>query len=336
MIERLHYRFAQAVAVAALGMAIPSLSAFAQIAPAHLYYGVGREIGMKVEIPKDRQGDASISLLAVDGKLVASAPVKEGEINLATLFPELWTKKSPDVQFAQLVVGKDPVGPAVVLQPMVAPKPAVSRGGGPPTFVEIPPEQRTYSGIRAYVDKVVVVETTMGEMVFRLRPDAAPNTAWNFRQLVEGGFYTDVIFHRVVAKLPNPPFAPFVIQVGDPTGSGLGGPGYNVDLEDSAAALPHDFGVLSMARSPDANSGGSQVFVCLSREGTAFLDRSYTTFAQAVSGAEVIEKIAAVPVDRTDRPNDPPKIKTAKLVDAPPHGTGPAPVQKAAAAGAPR
>jgi len=173
-----------------------------------------------------------------------------------------------------------------------------------------------YSGIRAYVDRHVVLETTEGDIRFRLRPDAAPNTAFNFRHLVEGGFYTDIIFHRVVATLPNG--APFVIQTGDPSGGGSGGPGYFLDLEETP--LAHDFGVISMARSDDPNSNGSQIFVCLSRAGTAHLDGRYTAFGEAISGAEVIGRIGRVEVGEGARPVAPPLIVSARLVDAPPLG----------------
>ncbi|MBO6513474.1 MAG: peptidylprolyl isomerase, partial [Phycisphaerales bacterium] len=68
------------------------------------------------------------------------------------------------------------------------------------------------------------MKTSMGDIIYRMRPDAAPNTVFNFLHLTEGGFYTNVIFHRIVAKLPNG--NPFVIQVGDLSGTGMGGPGY--------------------------------------------------------------------------------------------------------------
>ncbi|MCB9861278.1 MAG: peptidylprolyl isomerase [Phycisphaeraceae bacterium] len=156
------------------------------------------------------------------------------------------------------------------------------------------------------------MHTSKGDIELRLRPDQAPNTCWNFRHLVEGGFYTDIIFHRIVG--PN-----FVIQAGDPTGMGSGGPGYNFDLEDSK--LPHDFGVLSTARSGDPNSNGSQIFICLSRDGTNFLDGRYTSYGQTVRGFDVIREIAAVPVNN-QRPIDPPVWHSAELIDAPPYGTG--------------
>ncbi|PHQ78224.1 MAG: peptidylprolyl isomerase [Phycisphaera sp.] len=161
--------------------------------------------------------------------------------------------------------------------------------------------------------------TSEGDITFRMRPDEAPNTVWNFLSLGDGGFYTDIAFHRVMPQ--------FVIQAGDPRGEGTGGPGYFLDLEDSK--LLHDFGVLSMARSSDPNSNGSQVFICLSRERTQGLDTRYTGFGQAITGADVIMKIANTPLTserRSETPVNPPLIHTATLVDAAPRGTGAAPV----------
>lgn len=299
----------------------PSLG---QLTPDRLYFGINREIPVVVAIPEGKQGEAVIELLRPQtAEKVATASVLAGKVNLATLFPNLWNTKTPSLLFAQLSVGGEKVGPALVLQPLTNPKNAtLSPGSSKPTFHS---NSDTYAGLRIYVDKDVLLDTDKGPILFRLRPDVAPNTAWNFRHLVDGGFYTDVVFHRIVAKLPNG--MPFVIQVGDPTASGSGGPGYAVDLEQSS--LPHDFGVLSMARSGDPNSNGSQVFICLSREGTSALDGAYTTFAQAIKGADVIQAIASVPTGPEDRPLDPmPRIKTAKLVDAAPFGTGPKPVTR--------
>jgi peptidyl-prolyl cis-trans isomerase B (cyclophilin B) len=188
-----------------------------------------------------------------------------------------------------------------------------------------------YSGIRAYTEKHVVMETDEGTIEFRLRPDEAPNTVWSHMQLVDGGFYTDIIFHRVVPKTNTPQGEhPFVIQAGDPLGQGNGGPGFMIDLEPSQ--LEHAFGVLSMARSGDPNTNGSQFFVCLSRPGTSFLDGRYTAFGEAVKGADVIVKIGATPLANaaSGRPVEPPVIERAYLVDAPPYGEGPDPVERPA------
>lgn len=301
------------VVTAALALAGLAAAAHAQLSPTRLYFGVNREIPIDVKVPEGKEGEAVIDLLRpITAEKAATASVLPGKVNLATLFPNLWNTKTPTLLYAQLSVGGEKIGPALVLQPLVNPKTAQGGGPGAVRFADGP---NVYSGLRIYVDKHAVFETDKGEIEFQLRPDAAPNSAFNFRHLVEGGFYTDIVFHRIVPKLPSG--EPFVIQVGDPTGTGSGGPGYQVDLEQST--LPHDFGVLSNARSGDPNSNGSQVFVCLSRNGTSFLDGNYTSFAQAVRGGDVIRAIAAAPTGPGDKPLDPmPKIKSAKLIDAPP------------------
>ena len=151
---------------------------------------------------------------------------------------------------------------------------------------------------------------------FAMRPDQAPNTAWNFLELCTGGFYDGVVFHRVVPM--NFAGDPFVIQAGDPTGSGNGGPGYWLPIEPSQ--LPHDFGVISMARDTPPDSAGSQFFICLSRAGTATLDGSYCAFGYAIDGAETIQAIASVELADVSngRPTDPPVIISATLIDSPP------------------
>ncbi len=321
-----------AVATGFLALGAPG---HAQLTPDRTYYGVQRAMPMTVKVPDGAAGDIEIQLLApVTAEVVEKAPAAAGAVNLVEKFPMLWTTSDPRVLYAQLVVGGKKIGPAVVLQPMLTPRYAKNVDPTPSaspiwnfnesTWKEI----RQYSGIRAYPDQHVVVETSKGEIELQLRPDAAPNTVWNFRELVRGGFYTDIIVHRI-----NNSGEGFVIQFGDPNGSGAGGPGMYVDLEPST--LPHDFGVISMARQGDnPNSNGSQVFLCLSRNGTKFLDTRYTSFGETVRGGETITAIATTPVkaDRpgapAERPIDPPMIKSAKLVDAPPYGDGPKPLKK--------
>src|SRR5262249_31190929 len=159
---------------------------------------------------------------------------------------------------------------------------------------------RVYSGIRAYIDKTVVLETSNGMITIGLRPDMAPNTCWSFRRLVEDGLYTDVIVHRIASLAGKK--QPDIIQTGDPNGTGQGGPGYFIDLEPSK--LPHDFGVVSSARFSDPNSGGSQFMICLNREGTAYMDGRYTSFGVVLEvdkSAEVVRSIAASPVGADNR-----------------------------------
>lgn len=320
-------------------LAMASATLFAQLTPDRLYFGVGQRVVINVSVSDEFLGELTIKLH--DPRTLAvlhSAPAAKGRVDLTSLFPMIWAEKSDQVVLAQLYLDSTATGAPLVLQPMVTPNfatrvdPSTMKVSEDENAVvvfdddrrstqfakgeleSVEREEVVFSGLRVYTEQEVVMETTAGEIVFRMRPDTAPNTAFNFMHLAQGGFYTNIIFHRVVAALDDG--RPFVIQVGDPSGTGSGGPGYMIDLEKTT--LPHDFGVLSMARSADPDTNGSQVFVCLSREGTEFLDGRYTAFAQAISGAEVIRTIAAVPVDANDRPIDPPMILKTFTRDAPP------------------
>lgn len=321
--------------------------AAAQLEPDRLYYGVDRKIPMTLTA---EGGDVEIRLMKFgQAEPVATAAAVAGGVDMASLFPILWDRTEPELLYAQLYVGGAPVGPAVVLDPLVTVDKATIRD--PNTMTPNSDERRAipvfnsdfrrissqpappvvYSGIRAYVEKDAVLETSQGDIRIRLRPDEAPNSAFNFRHLVEGGFYTDIIFHRIVPAQAGRPG--FVVQVGDPTGTGSGGPGYQIDLENSK--LPHDFGVLSMARSGgDPDSNGSQVFICLSREATTGLNGRYTAFGQSIAGADTITALGNVEVNG-QTPVDPPVLKRAYLVDAAPFGTGAAPVAAPATEAAP-
>ncbi|MFI4883329.1 MAG: peptidylprolyl isomerase [Phycisphaerales bacterium JB064] len=313
-------------------LAVVASGARAQMTPDRTYYGIDREIPITVAIPEGAEGEPTIVLYNPRGTRVARATVLEGRVDLASFFPILWDQREPMLLYAQLYVGAQatdgeqaegtPVGAPLVLQPLLTPEHATATSNGI-TWQKGP---RSFSGLRVYVDKLIKFDTTEGEMVFRLRPDEAPNTSWHIRQLVEGGFYTDIAFHRVVPT--HPTGKPFVIQAGDPTGSGMGGPGVAIDLEPSE--LPHNFGVLSMARGPNPDSNGSQFFVALSREATVHLNGNYTAFGEAVAGAEAIVAIERTPLAdvRAGKPVEAPRITSAELVDAPPFGTGPQPVQR--------
>ncbi len=310
-----------------LAMAAATLSALcglahAQLKPDHLYNGVDRPLPMTVTRPAGKEGELSIQLLEpVTATVVKSQPVKEGPINLSSLFPELWTESTHRLLYAQLVAADQRVGPAVVIQPMEGPRMARLRD----SRVEwIPQPDKAFTGYRCYVDRIAVVETTAGDIEFIMRPEMAPNTVYNFLHLADNGFYTDILIHRIVPRRPDG--APFVIQFGDPTGTGMGTPGYNIALERST--LPHTYGVLSMARSEDPNTNGSQVFICLSREGTQSLDGNYCSFAQAISGVDAITALTATAVDAAGRPTTEPapKVKSIRLADAPPYGTAPQPI----------
>ena len=302
--------------------------AMGQIIPERTYYGVQRAIPVRLMVGEAEGIQAEIELLEpLTGRIVERAAVTPEQakqvVDLASLFPMIWKDSEPRLLYAQLKVEGKGVGSALVLQPLLSPvyAPRNDKSGAP----MFPPEKdraKISSGIRAYVDKVVVIETSKGSITIGLRPDVAPNTCWNFRQLVEGGLYTDVVFHRI-ASLAGRQTAD-IVQTGDPAGTGQGGPGYYLDLEPSK--LPHDFGVVSAARLSDPNSGGSQFFIVLNREGTAYLDGRHAAFGVVLdvgNGAEVVRSIAATPVGPDNRPMEPPVIKGAKLVDAAPYGMGP-------------
>lgn len=296
--------------------------AAAQVVPKYAYNAVGRPFLVRVREPKEAKHLQLELLSAPDARVLARAPTHVGELDLAKAFPGLWKDKNPHVLYLQLAEGDRKVGPALVLQPMTSPPVSRLKADGK-TVEFVPTESQAYAGIRAWVDQDVVFDTDMGRMRFRMRPDCAPNTAWTIMHLVSDGFYRNLIWHRVVAMSHG---FPFVIQGGDPAGDGNGGPGFSYPLEDSP--LPHDFGVISIARDADPNTNGCQIFVCLSREGTARLDHKYASFGQCIEGAETILKIAAVKVGKEDRPLKPPVIRWAKLVDAAPYGDGPQPVHR--------
>lgn len=142
----------------------------------------------------------------------------------------------------------------------------------------------------------VVMETSMGKLVLELWPDVAPKHCQSFVYLVNKHFYDSVLFHRIIPG--------FVIQGGDPQGTGMGGPGYTVPAEFSDT-LKHDLGILSMARTPDPNSAGSQFFICLSRERTKNLDKQYSIFGKVVEGLDVVEALGKVQTGTGDRPVTP-------------------------------
>jgi peptidyl-prolyl cis-trans isomerase B (cyclophilin B) len=126
--------------------------------------------------------------------------------------------------------------------------------------------------------------TDKGTMKIEFFDKDAPLAVENFIKLSKKGFYEGVTFHRVI---PN-----FVIQGGDPTGTGAGGPGYTINCELTGNNQYHDRGVLSMAHA-GRNTGGSQFFICHSRDNTAHLDRNHTCFGKVVEGLDVIDKIKA-------------------------------------------
>ena len=128
------------------------------------------------------------------------------------------------------------------------------------------------------------IRTEKGTMKVEFYDKDAPNTVANFVKLSKDGFYNGLTFHRVIPD--------FVIQGGCPEGTGVGGPGYQIDCELDGDNQHHDRGVLSMAHA-GRNTGGSQFFICHSRNNTAHLDRNHTCFGKVVDGLDVIDDIRA-------------------------------------------
>ena len=157
---------------------------------------------------------------------------------------------------------------------------------------------------------VVTITMTNGDvMKAELYPEIAPNTVNNFISLVQKGFYDGLIFHRVISG--------FMIQGGDPQGTGMGGPGYSIKGEFAMNGvrndLKHTRGVLSMARSMMPNSAGSQFFIM--HANAPHLDGQYAAFGKVVSGMDVVDEIASVQTDYADKPLTPQVMKSVTIVD---------------------
>jgi peptidyl-prolyl cis-trans isomerase B (cyclophilin B) len=143
-------------------------------------------------------------------------------------------------------------------------------------------------------NEVAVIKTSEGDMIVQFWNDAAPNTIENFKKLARSGFYDGTIFHRIVKR--------FMIQGGDPNSKdagkesryGEGGPGYKIKAEFNDHS--HGRGIISMARSSDPDSAGSQFFICLAP--VPRLDHQYTTFGKLINGDDVLEKIGDTPATR--------------------------------------
>ncbi len=159
-------------------------------------------------------------------------------------------------------------------------------------------------------DEIAIMETAHGTIKIKFFPDKAPNHVVNFKKLAKDGFYDGTVFHRVIPG--------FMIQGGDPNSKstdrsthGTGGPGHSVRAEFND--IKHERGILSMARSQDPNSAGSQFFIVV--KDSFFLDNNYTVFGKVISGMDVADKIAAEPRDNRDNPLRRVTIKSIKIAN---------------------
>ena len=189
--------------------------------------------------------------------------------------------------------------PAAVASPAPASAPAPAAAASP-----VPATADT--------TEVGVITTSEGVMVVEFYPDVAPHHVENFKKLARAGFYDGTAFHRVIPG--------FMIQGGDPNTKddnakdtwGMGGPGYTINAEFNSKH--HARGILSMARSSDPNSAGSQFFICHGDAGQ--LDGQYTVFGNLIKGFDVLDKIATTPTEAPDRPIKRVSIISIKIVPA--------------------
>ena len=160
-------------------------------------------------------------------------------------------------------------------------------------------------------NEVAVIKTVAGDMVIEFWPDVAPKTVENFKTLAKKGFYDGTAFHRIIKG--------FMVQGGDPLTKddtkqnrwGTGDPGYKIKAEFNERS--HKRGVISMARSQDPDSAGSQFFIC--HGDPSFLDRQYTAFGKLIQGDDVLEKLATTKVGAQDRPDKRQGVESVKIVD---------------------
>jgi cyclophilin family peptidyl-prolyl cis-trans isomerase len=248
---------------------------------------------MPLSVDMKSDGDAKLVLTDFTGKVVEpkSATDFKGEkkVDLKEYWPDVLAKTGTYVLYE---VPKD--------------KP-LAEFTGTPWVIELrsEPANPDVQVVKVIPLEYVLMTTEQGPLTMAFYYDVAPITVDSFLNLSRTGYYNDLSFHRIVPG--------FVIQGGDPKGNGTGGPGYSVQAEFNAR--PHLPGVLSMARTSDPNSAGSQFFVCLDYTNTQHLDNQYTAFGRVTDGMDAVKKIAATPVPdpRTGAPATPQLIKKAEV-----------------------
>ena len=187
---------------------------------------------------------------------------------------------------------------------------AAETNSAPAAKAEPKKEETKPAAKLADAKEVAVVKTSEGEMVLEFWPDVAPNHVENFKKLAKQGFYDGTCFHRVIKG--------FMIQGGDPNTKdeskksswGMGDPGHTVKAEFNKKS--HVRGVLSMARSQDPNSAGSQFFIC--HGAPSFLDNQYTAFGKLINGDDVLENIGTTATQPGDRPVKRMNVESIKIV----------------------
>lgn len=265
------------------------MSLFSVILPTKMWFAPSQPIAVHV----DSKSPTTLVLTKFDGSPVKAsgstdAPAGDATVDLRTIYPDL-SSAGTYVLFA-VPKGK-----------------AVGDFIGTPVVIEVRADKNTNApeGVKLEPLQYVTMTTDAGPMTMAFYYDAAPNTVDSFLRLCGQGYYDGLTFHRIVPG--------FVIQGGDPEGTGTGGPGYSVGAEFNSH--PHTEGVLSMARAQDPNSAGSQFFICLDYAQTKQLDNQYTAFGKVTSGMDAVTKIANAPLADKDngKPATPQVIQKAEV-----------------------
>ncbi len=279
-------------AAAAMPMLKVLMSLFSVAVPTKLWFPPATPVTVKLEQP------STLVMTTFDGQPVpakGSADVAAGATaDLRSVFPAIDTPGTY-VLFADPQGKRAPAdfaGTPVVVE-VLANK---EQGGTTPMVVKLEPLQ------------YVQMKTTAGAMTMTMYYDTSPNTVDSFLRLAGAGYYDGLAFHRVIKG--------FMLQGGDPTGTGGGGPGFSLNQEFNPK--PHTEGVLSMARTSDPNSAGSQFFVCLDYAQTKQLDNQYTTFGKVVDGMATANAIGVTPTGANDKPVTPQVIDDAQVLPVTP------------------
>ena len=264
---------------------------FSVLIPTKMWFGVNQPINIRIE-SKD---EITLVLNDFAGKSSSSADVAGGTTkDIRAAFPQL------NKQLGTYVLYAVPKGKTIADfegTPLLIEVRGEKEGPPAPTVTAVKPLQ------------YAVMQTAKGPITLVFYYDVAPLTVDSFLRLSSQGFYDGLTFHRIVPG--------FVIQGGDPRGDGTGGPGYTLPAEFNDR--PHKEGVLSMARSQDVNSGGSQFFICLDYTRTSQLDHKYTAFGMVTDGMNAVNQIAGTPLaNDAGAPRDPQIIEkvTVKQVTA--------------------
>lgn len=271
-------------------LAVPALMLMSVLFPTKLWFAPDQALNINV---KPQAGGVTLVLTDFAGRelgMEGSADViGEKTIDARNIFPQL---AAPGTYVLYAVPQGKTSHQDFVGTPLVIQVRQDSRRGAPPGAMVIKVEPLRYA----------VMKTESGEITMAFYYDVAPHTVANFLNLAAEGYYNGLTFHRIIPQ--------FVIQGGDPRGDGSGGPGYSIDAEFNDR--PHEEGVLSMARSGDPNSAGSQFFICLNYAQTKQLDNKYTAFGKVTDGMDAVKAIANTPLNG-ERPAQPQVIQNVEV-----------------------